>query len=53
MVQTKCALLVMSLVPALVAVPHPDNSVVFACLKSETFVMGGAVAWQASGCSDF
>jgi hypothetical protein len=45
MVQTKCALLVVSLLPALVAAPHPDDPVVFACLKSETFVMGG-VLWS-------
>ena len=45
MVPTKCASLVVSLLPALLAAPHPDDPVVFACLKSETFVMGG-VLWS-------
>ena len=43
MVPTKFALLVVSLLPALLAAPHPDNPVVFACLKSETYVMGGVL----------
>jgi hypothetical protein len=43
MVPTKFALLAVSLLPALLAAPHPDNPVVFACLKSETFVMGGVL----------
>jgi hypothetical protein len=43
MIQTKCSLLVVSLLPALLAAPHSDNPVVFACLKSETFVMGGVL----------
>jgi hypothetical protein len=45
MVPTKCAVLVVSLLPALWAAPHPDDPVVCACLKSETFVMGG-VLWS-------
>jgi hypothetical protein len=45
MVPTKCAVLVVSLLPTLMAAPHPDDPVVFACLKSETFVMGG-VLWS-------
>jgi hypothetical protein len=32
-----------SLLPALLAAPYPDNPVVFACLKSETYVMGGVL----------
>jgi hypothetical protein len=43
MVPTKFALLVVSLLPALLAAPYPDNPVVFACLKSETYVMGGVL----------
>jgi hypothetical protein len=43
MVPTKSALLVVSLLPALLAAPHPDNPVVFACLKNETYVMGGVL----------
>ena len=43
MVPAKFALLVVSLLPALLAAPHPDNPVVFACLKSETYVMGGVL----------
>ncbi len=43
MVPTKFALLAVSLLPALFGAPHPDNPVVFACLESETFVMGGVL----------
>jgi len=46
MVRTKCALLVLSLLPVLWGAPHADNPhasdpVVFACLTNETYVMGG------------
>jgi len=43
MVQTKYTLLVVSLLPALGAAPHASDPVVFACLKSETYVMGGVL----------
>jgi hypothetical protein len=47
MLHTKCSLLV-SLLPALWAAPrasdpHASDPVVFACLKSETYVMGGVL----------
>jgi hypothetical protein len=43
MLQIKCALLAVSLLPTLLAAPHADNPVISACLKSETFVMGGVL----------
>jgi hypothetical protein len=43
MVHAQYALLAVSFLPALVAAPHADNPVVFACLKSETFVIGGVL----------
>jgi hypothetical protein len=41
--QIGCALLVVSLPPALWAAPHASDPVVFVCLKSETYVMGGVL----------
>jgi len=43
MIQIKYALLVLSLVPALLAAPHTGDPIVSACVESETFVMGGVL----------
>jgi len=43
MFPTRGLLLGLCFLPALWAAPHPGDPVVFACLESETFVMGGVL----------